>query len=127
MVQASFGRRALCGVLLLLFGWLPERTHRMSTEVTFKGAFLFNFARFTEWPADVLHPDTAVSACVIGDRAVADAFAKTVKGKQLAGRTIAVTIVRRPDRFRLAMFSISPASRKHASPRLCRLFGTRRF
>ena len=61
------------------------------TEVTLKGAFLFNFARFTEWPADALHPDTAVSACVLGDRAVADAFSKTVKGKQLAGRTIAVT------------------------------------
>jgi len=63
------------------------------TEVTLKGAFLFNFARFTEWPADALQPDTTVSACVFGDRAVADAFAKTVKGKQLAGRAIAVTTI----------------------------------
>jgi hypothetical protein len=91
MACASFGRRALCGVLLLLFGWGARADAQDVTEVTLKGAFLFNFARFTEWPADALHPDTAVSACVLGDRAVADAFAKTVKGKQLAGRTIAVT------------------------------------
>ncbi len=63
------------------------------TEVTLKGAFLFNFARFTEWPADALQTDTAVSACVLGDRAVGDAFARTVKGKQLAGRAIAVTFI----------------------------------
>ena len=91
MACASFGRRALCGVLLLLFGWGARADAQDVTEVTLKGAFLFNFARFTEWPADALHPDTAMSACVLGDRAVADAFARTVKGKQLAGRTIAVT------------------------------------
>jgi len=91
MASASFGRRALCGVLLLLFGWAGRADAQDVTEVTLKGAFLFNFARFTEWPTDVLHADTAVSACVLGDRAVADAFAKTVKGKQLAGRAIAVT------------------------------------
>lgn len=91
MACASFGRRALCGVLLVLFGWGARADAQDVTEVTLKGAFLFNFARFTEWPADALHPDTAVSACVLGDRAVGDAFAKTVKGKQLGGRNIAVT------------------------------------
>lgn len=91
MACASFGRRALCGVFLVLFGWGARADAQDVTEVTLKGAFLFNFARFTEWPADALHPDTAVSACVLGDRAVGDAFAKTVKGKQLGGRNIAVT------------------------------------
>jgi hypothetical protein len=62
------------------------------TEVGLKGAFLFNFARFTEWPADSLPTDSAVSACVLGDRAVGDAFARQAKGKQLGGRTINVTI-----------------------------------
>ena len=89
MAHASFGRRSLCGVLLLLFG-LAGRVHAQDvTEVTLKGAFLFNFARFTEWPADALQTDSPVSACVLGDRAVGDAFSRTVKGKQLAGRAIA--------------------------------------
>ena len=93
MAHASFGRRSLCGALLLLFG-LVGRVHAQDvTEVTLKGAFLFNFARFTEWPADALQTDSPVSACVLGDRAVGDAFARTVKGKQLAGRAISVTLI----------------------------------
>jgi hypothetical protein len=93
MAHASFGRRSLCGLLLLLFGLAAGAPAQDVTEVTLKGAFLFNFARFTEWPADALQTDSAVSACVVGDRAVGDAFARTVEGKQLAGRSIVVTIV----------------------------------
>jgi hypothetical protein len=92
MAHASFGRRSLCG-LLLLFGLAAEAHAQDVTEVGLKGAFLFNFARFTEWPAEALQTDSAVSACVVGDRAVGDAFARTVKGKQLAGRAIAVTVI----------------------------------
>ena len=92
MAHASFGRRSLC-LLLLIFG-VAARAHAQDvTEVGLKGAFLFNFARFTEWPADALQSDAAMTACVIGDRAVGDAFARTVKGKQLAGRSIGVTLI----------------------------------
>jgi hypothetical protein len=88
------GRQLVPALLLLLVCSSAGRVEAQDvTEVTLKGAFLFNFARFTEWPADALQPDTTVSACVFGDRAVADAFAKTVKGKQLAGRAIAVTTI----------------------------------
>jgi hypothetical protein len=61
------------------------------TEVTLKSAFLFNFARFTEWPAETLPAEATVSACVLGDQAVGDALARAVKGKQIAGRPVAVT------------------------------------
>ena len=67
------------------------------TEVTLKGAFLFNFARFTEWPADALPAGIAVSACVLGDRAVGDAFSRTVKGKQLRGRAIVMVTIIAPN------------------------------
>jgi hypothetical protein len=93
MACASFGRRALCGVLLLLVGWVGRADAQDVTEVTLKGAFLFNFTRFTEWPADSLPAQSTVSACVLGDRAVGDSFARQVKGKQVAGRTVNVTIV----------------------------------
>jgi hypothetical protein len=63
------------------------------TEVTLKGAFLFNFARFTEWPADALPADSPISVCVIGDRNVADSFTRTVERKQLLGRPITVMFV----------------------------------
>ncbi len=91
--RPSVCRRYLFAALVLLLA-PAARVHAQDvTEVTLKGAFLFNFARFTEWPADALQADTAVSACVLGDRAVGDAFSRTVKGKQLGGRAIAVTFI----------------------------------
>jgi hypothetical protein len=93
MVYASFRRRSLGGLVLLLLGWTAPAHAQDVTEVGLKGAFLFNFARFTEWPTDSLPADATVSACVLGDRAVGDAFARQVKGKQLGGRHVNVTIV----------------------------------
>ena len=93
-MSMTLGRRLVPALLLLLICSSARPLEAQDvTEVTLKGAFLFNFARFTEWPADALDPVTAVSACVLEDRAVADAFEKTVKGKQLAGRAIAVTTI----------------------------------
>ena len=92
MVHAPVTRRSLCSLLLLLGLAAPARAQDV-TEVGLKGAFLFNFARFTEWPADSLPADSTVSACVLGDPAVGDAFARQVKGKQVGGRTVNVTII----------------------------------
>jgi hypothetical protein len=63
------------------------------TEVSLKGAFIFNFARFTEWPSEALPQSAAVSACVVGDRAVGEALMRSVSGQKLNGRAISVSIV----------------------------------
>src|SRR5688500_14926717 len=63
------------------------------TEVRLKSAFIYNFVKFTEWPADVLPAGAMITACVVGDPAVGTGLALTVKGRQLDGRTIAVSIV----------------------------------
>jgi hypothetical protein len=63
------------------------------TEVSLKGAFIFNFARFTEWPSDSLPQSVNVSACVVGDRAVGEALTRSVSSQRLNGRSIAVTIL----------------------------------
>jgi hypothetical protein len=86
-------RRALCLFPLLLAGSTDPLHAQDVTEVTLKGAFLFNFARFTQWPDDAFLADSAVTACVVGDAAVGDAFARTVKGKRISGRPITVTTI----------------------------------
>jgi hypothetical protein len=63
------------------------------TEVSLKGAFIFNFARFTEWPPETLPPSGAVSACVVGDRGVGEALKRAVSGQKLNGRAIVVSIL----------------------------------
>jgi len=48
-----------------------------------KAAFLFNFARFVEWPIDAMSPTQRITLCVVGDNAVADALAQLVKGQTI--------------------------------------------
>ena len=63
------------------------------TESSLKAAFIYSFAKFTEWPQDVL-PSTAIfSACVLGDSSIRDALERTVKGRLLLGRGIRVSQV----------------------------------
>jgi hypothetical protein len=63
------------------------------TEVSLKGAFIFNFARFTEWPSESLPANAVVSACVVGDRGVGEALKRSVSGQKLNGRAIVVSIL----------------------------------
>jgi hypothetical protein len=69
-----------------------------ASEPALKAAFLYNFARFAEWPADAA-PAGALTICVTGDAAVADALDGTVKGRTIDGREVGVSRVK-PDGFR---------------------------
>lgn len=62
------------------------------TEPALKAAFIYNFARFTTWPADMPAGDSFV-ICVLNDGAVAEALRRAVTGKSLADRPITVNVV----------------------------------
>src|ERR1041384_1198484 len=62
------------------------------TEPALKAAFIYNFARFTTWPADAAPTDSFV-ICVLGDIAVSDALEHAVVGKKLFDRPITVSRV----------------------------------
>src|SRR5438132_491555 len=62
--------RAALGVVLLL----SVRAHaQTATAPELKAAFLYNFAKFIEWPANSMATGTPLVECVLGDGAVADA------------------------------------------------------
>jgi len=63
------------------------------TEPALKAAFIYNFAKFTEWPADVAPAAGPFVMCVLGDAAVGDALERAVKGRVVAGRSMAVSRV----------------------------------
>ena len=63
------------------------------TEPALKAAFIYNFALFTEWPADVVPDEAPFAICVINDAAVRDALLREVKGRVLAGHSMAVSLV----------------------------------
>ncbi len=83
-------------LVVLLAGVVPVNAQDV-TEVTLKGAFLFNFARFTDWPADALPSATTVTACVVADRAVGAALARAVSGQLLDGRPVVVAVLEPSD------------------------------
>jgi YfiR/HmsC-like len=90
--NSSLSRLALT-LCVLLCGGVVRVGAQDVTEVTLKGAFVFNFARFTEWPADALPPTATVSACVVGDRAVGEALTRAVSTQRLNGRSVVVSIL----------------------------------
>jgi hypothetical protein len=61
------------------------------TEPALKAAFVYNFAKFTDWPVDALPAASPFNACVIGDVSFGDALERAVVGRRLAGREIIVT------------------------------------
>src|SRR5262245_11258838 len=65
------------------------------TQPALKAAFLFNFAKFVEWPAD---PGTAspLTLCVLDDAAVEDALGQLVSGGPVNGRMVTLAKGARP-------------------------------
>ena len=61
-----------------------------------KAAFILNFAKFSEWPADALAPGQQIMMCVVGDGAVSDALTDTIKGRTIEGHQLTVAVLK-PD------------------------------
>jgi hypothetical protein len=82
--------------LAVLSGWLLCTSAGIAQDVTessLKTAFIHNFARFTEWPPDVLPPAAPLIACVLGDAAFGEALRNYVKGHAVDGHAIVVSSI----------------------------------
>src|SRR3569623_778666 len=56
-----------------------------ATEYEVKAAFIYNFARFAEWPASAFkHPDDPIQLCLWGDDSFGDILEETVRDKTVA-------------------------------------------
>jgi hypothetical protein len=82
--------RALC-VLALLPVWVQAES--VVEENAAKAALVFNFARYTEWPARPPHaPQTPLQLCIFGDLGVTEACAE-LEGRSVAQRSVQVTAI----------------------------------
>ena len=61
-----------------------------ATAPALKAAFLYNFAKFTEWPPDVLPPGAPIQLCVAGEPNVTSALEEATKGREVEGHRIEV-------------------------------------
>jgi hypothetical protein len=63
------------------------------TEPALKAAFIYNFAKFTEWPADPASAKDPFIFCVVGDSAVGDALVRAVEARVLGGQNLTVSFL----------------------------------
>jgi hypothetical protein len=86
-------------------------------EYQVKAAFLYNFAKFVEWPSRAFHgPSEPIAICVLGQDPFGGALQETVKGKEAAGRQLLVrniSDVRGPGSCQILF--VSSSERKHFS------------
>ncbi len=100
MTQSHSARaRKLLGTVLIALALAGSPAQAMTggdsvAVAALKAAFLYNFAKFSEWPSDALAPGQRLVMCVVGAAAVADALSQTIKGHSIDGHELNVTILK---------------------------------
>lgn len=91
--------RALLLALLIPAGAAPALATNPTSvaaplEARVRAAFLFNFARYTQWPTEP--QQRAFTFCVVEDAAMRQVLEETVSGKDISGRPPAVQVLQDP-------------------------------
>ncbi len=102
--------------LLLVYGGCAPAAHSQSTATTeydLKLAFLFNFAKFVEWPPDAFPYEKApITLCVFGTDPFGRALDEIVQGKTANNREFAIRRTMKPEDLRACqIIFISDAER----------------
>lgn len=75
-------------ILLLLCGWQQPLADGLS-EGQIKAAYLYNFAKFVEWPAEALPAGAEIVLCVVGNN-VLDGALEALNGRNIGERALRV-------------------------------------
>lgn len=86
--------RSLCAILSIIAGLSCLGTAafaQLVPELDLKAAYIYNFAMFTEWPAEAMPDGSPMTVCLRNDNALLVAVnaltTKTIKGRRLAVRS----------------------------------------
>jgi hypothetical protein len=61
-----------------------------ASPMEIRAAFVFNFAKFTEWPESAVAENAPIALCVIDDERASDLFRQVVKGRSVGTHGLAV-------------------------------------
>jgi hypothetical protein len=105
---------ALAATLVVVPGLSAVNASEVATAVAVKAAFLYNFAKFAEWPA--LRSGAPIVACIVGDDEVAASLVETVRGQNISGHALAVLRSPESDTWRVChLLFIADAKVRHAA------------
>ncbi len=87
--RAWQSRRSIFSLLVCLLAAVAQA--QSATEYQVKAAFLFNFARFVEWPADAFpSADAALQICMLGQDPFGRDFEQVIVDKTVNGHRIEI-------------------------------------
>lgn len=100
---------SLCG--------FAARAQEEASEYQVKAAFLFNFAKFIDWPENSFaSPQSPFSVCVLGADPFGRALDDALRGKAIAARPVVVSRLRDPAMARQCQIAFVSASEKSRLP-----------
>lgn len=81
---------AALSLLLMVTGCAAAQ----NDEYQVKAAFLYNFARFMEWPPEAFSsPEEPITVCVVGQNPFGAALEQVMSGKTVSGRPFVVKLM----------------------------------
>ena len=84
----------LAAALLLLAMGVHQPRAEVMTEDQVKAAYLYNFAKFVEWPTEEFSsPDAPMQFCVLDDRPIESGLNQLTKDKKIEGHPLSVATV----------------------------------
>ena len=76
-------------LLIICFNFAALASAQSVEESRVKAAYLYNFAKFVEWPSGAFrNPDDPAVICVVGDERTSDVLEPAVSGKKANGRPV---------------------------------------
>jgi hypothetical protein len=107
----------LLGLLLPWCGWAQDA---QPSEAEVKAAFIFNFVKFIEWPAEAFaDAKSPLHIGVLGQKSFSADLERTVRGKTFNNRTIAVKECRTIEEARSCHVLFIAASEERRQQEIC--------
>jgi len=104
--------------IIFFLGLAVVARGQSADEYQVKAAFLYNLAKFVEWPPESFKTSTdPMTVCILGSSPITDALEVAVKGKALSGRSFAIQQIsdlRQTGNCKILFVSASEQKRLHS-------------
>ena len=82
--------RTVSAITALALGCTVAAATQTASPTELRAAFVYNFAKFTEWPAHAIAPNEPIAVCVVDDPRATNLFRQVVKGRTIGSHRLAV-------------------------------------
>ena len=111
---SGVARIALATMFITMPGIRTVSGADVAPDVAVKAAFLYNFAKFVDWPA--LPAGAPIVVCVVGHDGIAAALVETVRGQNISGHRLDVRVLQDSARWRACQLLFIADAETRRSP-----------